>query len=55
LLRLVAIGLRRYPLPIKATSNGRLERGYYLLIFDSLPKEKIYKWLEDAEPRKEEK
>ena len=48
-------GLGRSPLPIKATSNGRLEKDYCLLISGSLPKEKTYNWLEDAEPRKEEK
>lgn len=50
---ILAIG--RYALPVKATSNGKLERDYHLLISGSLPMEKTYKWLEDAEPAKEEK
>lgn len=54
-IRPALFGLGRSPLPIKATSNGRMERDYYLLISGSLPKEKTYKWLEDAEPPKEEK
>lgn len=50
---ILAIG--RSPLPIKATSNGKLERDYHLLICGSLPMEKSYKWLEDVEPTTEEK
>lgn len=50
---ILAVG--RSPLPVKATSNGKLERDYHLLICGSLPMEKTYKWLEDLEPIKEEK
>ena len=48
-------GLGRAPFPIEVTSNGKLERNYYLLISASINTEKTYKWLEDAEPPKEEK
>jgi hypothetical protein len=48
-------GLGRSYYPIKVTSNGKLERDYYLLISGSLPKEKTYEWLEDVEPLEEKK
>jgi hypothetical protein len=43
-------GLGRSYYPTKVTSNGKLERDYYLLLSGSLPTEKTYEWLEDVEP-----
>jgi len=48
-------GIGRSAFPIKVTSNGKLERDYYLLISGSIPKEKTYPWLEEVEPKKEKK
>ena len=44
------LGWGRGPVPIEVTSNGKLERSYYMLISESLPREKTYEWLEDPEP-----
>ena len=38
-------GLGRTYTPLKMTSNGKLERDYYLIISGTLPKGKSYKWL----------
>lgn len=48
-------GFGRSYYPAKVTSNGKLERDYYLLISGSLPREKTYKWLEDEEAMEENK
>ena len=48
-------GFGRSYYPLKLTSNGRLERDYYLLISGSIPKERTYKWLEDEKSLKEGK
>lgn len=48
-------GLGRTYVPAKVTSNGKLERDYYLVIAGCLPKGKTYKWLEDVEPLAEKK
>jgi hypothetical protein len=54
-IRPTMFGLGRSFYPLKVTSNGKLERDYYLLISGSLPKEKTYEWLEDVEPLEEKK
>jgi len=46
---------RRNSYPAKVTSNGKLERDYYLLISGSLPREKTYEWLEEEEAVEENK
>jgi len=51
----ILFGLGRSYYPIKVSSNGKLERDYYLIISGSIPKEKTYKWLKDVEPLKEDK
>jgi hypothetical protein len=43
-------GYGRSPMPMKATSNGKLERDYYQIIYNSIPREKTYDWLEDEPP-----
>lgn len=43
-------GLGRTYIPLKMTSNGKLERNYYLIISGTLPKGKNYKWLIETEP-----
>ncbi|MFX0202451.1 MAG: hypothetical protein ACFFCW_40615, partial [Candidatus Hodarchaeota archaeon] len=48
-------GLGRSFYPAKVTSNGKLEKDYYLLISGSLPREKTYEWLEDVKRLKEDK
>ena len=48
-------GFGRSYYPAKVTSNGKLERDYYLIISGSLPREKTYEWLEDVEPLEEKK
>jgi len=41
--------------PAKVTSNGKLERDYYLLISGSLPRERTYEWLEEEKGMEENK
>ena len=48
-----AFGRSSYP--AKVTSNGKLERDYYLLISGSLPRERTYEWLEEEEAMEENK
>jgi hypothetical protein len=43
------LGWGRSPVPLEVASNGKLERGYYMLIAESLPRDKTYEWLEDSE------
>ena len=48
-------GFGRSYYPAKVTSNGKLERDYYLLILGSLPGERTYEWLEEEEAVEENK
>jgi hypothetical protein len=43
-------GQGRTYIPLKMTSNGKLERDYFLIISGTLRKGKNYQWLEEAEP-----
>jgi hypothetical protein len=46
-------GFGRSYYPVKATSNGKLERDYHLLISGSLPLERTYEWLEEEKDMEE--
>jgi hypothetical protein len=55
IIRPSMFGFGRSYYPAKVTSNGKLERDYYLLISGSLPRERTYEWLEEEESKEENK